>query len=153
MTRLSRHVSLTVLMAMLMVQVLLLGLDYLVQATAPHFWWLVIGRLVAGITGASFSAAYAYIADVTPPERRAAAFGTLGLAFGVGFVVGSSKEVTCTQTDVAPPPTVVFPDIEHAAVVDDPRAWSKARKVCIICRSFLGTYRRDSDVVSIVSSA
>lgn len=72
----------------LLLSVLLLGLDYLVQATAPHFWWLVIGRLVAGITGASFSAAYAYIADVTPPERRAAAFGTLGLAFGVGFVVG-----------------------------------------------------------------
>lgn len=72
----------------LLAAILMLGLDYLLQAVAPSFWWLVIGRLLAGITGASFSAAYAYIADVTPPEKRAANFGMMGLAFGFGFVVG-----------------------------------------------------------------
>ncbi|HQS69368.1 MAG: hypothetical protein B7Y36_06405 [Novosphingobium sp. 28-62-57] len=72
----------------LLAAVLMLGLNYLLQALAPNFGWLIAGRLLAGITGASFSAAYAYIADVTPPEKRAAAFGTMGLAFGIGFVVG-----------------------------------------------------------------
>ncbi|MCY1670580.1 TCR/Tet family MFS transporter [Novosphingobium sp. SL115] len=72
----------------LLAAVLMLGLDYLLQAIAPHFGWLIIGRLLAGVTGASFSAAYAYIADVTPPEKRAASFGMMGLAFGFGFVVG-----------------------------------------------------------------
>lgn len=72
----------------LLAAVLMLGLDYLLQAMAPHFWWLIIGRLLAGVTGASFSAAYAYIADVTAPEKRAASFGMMGLAFGFGFVVG-----------------------------------------------------------------
>lgn len=68
--------------------VLMLGLDYLLQALAPNFGWLLIGRLLAGVTGASYSAAYAYIADVSPPEKRAANFGLMGLAFGIGFVVG-----------------------------------------------------------------
>jgi len=72
----------------LLAAILAMGLDYLLQAAAPHFWWLAIGRVVAGITGASFSAAYAYIADVTPPEKRAASFGMMGMAFGIGFVVG-----------------------------------------------------------------
>ncbi|MFM9935311.1 MAG: TCR/Tet family MFS transporter [Novosphingobium sp.] len=68
--------------------VLAMALDYWLQAMAPAFWWLIIGRLVAGATGASFSAAYAYVADVTPPEKRAASFGLMGMAFGIGFVVG-----------------------------------------------------------------
>ena len=68
--------------------ILALGLDYLLQWGAPVFGWLIVGRLLAGVTGASFSAAYAYIADITPPEQRAASFGLVGLAFGVGFVVG-----------------------------------------------------------------
>ncbi len=65
-----------------------LGLDYLLQWGAPVFGWLIVGRLLAGVTGASFSAAYAYIADVTPPEKRAANFGLVGMAFGIGFVLG-----------------------------------------------------------------
>lgn len=72
----------------LLAAVLMLGLDYLLQAVAPSFAWLIVGRLLAGVTGASFSAAYAYIADISPPEKRAANFGMVGLAFGVGFVVG-----------------------------------------------------------------
>ena len=65
-----------------------LGLDYVLMALAPNLWWLFAGRVIAGITAASFSAATAYVADVTPPERRAGAFGLIGVAFGIGFVVG-----------------------------------------------------------------
>lgn len=72
----------------LLAAILAMGLDYVLQALAPAFWWLIIGRLFAGATGASFSAAYAYVADVTPPEKRAASFGLMGMAFGIGFVVG-----------------------------------------------------------------
>lgn len=64
------------------------GLDYLVMWLAPSLWWLVLGRLAAGITGASWSAAYAFIADISPPEKRAANFGLMGMAFGLGFIFG-----------------------------------------------------------------
>lgn len=64
------------------------GIDYLVQGLAPSLGWLVAGRMVAGVTGASYGAAYAYIADVTPPEKRAASFGLMGMAFGFGFIIG-----------------------------------------------------------------
>src|SRR6188768_828086 len=65
-----------------------LGLDYLLMALAPSLSWLFVGRLISGITSASFSTAGAYIADVTPEDERAAKFGMLGAAFGLGFVVG-----------------------------------------------------------------
>ena len=65
-----------------------LGLDYLLMALAPSLSWLFVGRLISGITSASYSTAGAYIADVTPKEQRAAKFGMLGAAFGLGFVVG-----------------------------------------------------------------
>jgi DHA1 family tetracycline resistance protein-like MFS transporter len=65
-----------------------LGLDYVVMALAPSLSWLFLGRVISGITAASISTAYAYVADVTPPEARAGRFGMLGAAFGVGFVLG-----------------------------------------------------------------
>ena len=65
-----------------------LGLDYILMALAPNVRWLFVGRVISGITAASISTAGAYIADVTPPEQRAAKFGLLGAAFGAGFVVG-----------------------------------------------------------------
>lgn len=65
-----------------------LGIDYLFMAYAPSLRWLFVGRLISGITAATFSTAGAYIADVTPPEKRAAGFGMIGAAWGVGFVVG-----------------------------------------------------------------
>jgi len=65
-----------------------LGLDYILMAIAPSLWWLFVGRVMSGITAASISAGYAYVADVTEPEQRAARFGMLGVAFGVGFVLG-----------------------------------------------------------------
>ena len=64
------------------------ALDYVLMALAPTLIWLFIGRVVSGITAASFSTAYAYIADVTAPEKRAKQFGMMGAAFGIGFVLG-----------------------------------------------------------------
>lgn len=58
------------------------------MALAPTLGWLFVGRLASGITGASFTTAGACIADVTPPDRRAASCGMLGAAFGGGFVLG-----------------------------------------------------------------
>jgi DHA1 family tetracycline resistance protein-like MFS transporter len=65
-----------------------LGLDYVFMALAPSWPWLLVGRIISGITAASVSTAGAYLADVLPPERRAAAFGMLGAAFGIGFILG-----------------------------------------------------------------
>ena len=65
-----------------------LGLDFILMALAPNLWWLLAGRVISGIAAASFSTAGAYISDVTPPEQRAASFGLIGAAFGIGFVLG-----------------------------------------------------------------
>jgi DHA1 family tetracycline resistance protein-like MFS transporter len=65
-----------------------LGLDYILMALAPDLTWLFVGRVISGITAASISTSFAYIADVTPAEKRAGAFGIIGAAFGVGFVLG-----------------------------------------------------------------
>jgi DHA1 family tetracycline resistance protein-like MFS transporter len=65
-----------------------LGLDYFLMALAPNLAWLFVGRVISGITAASISTAFAYIADVSPPERRAAAFGMVGAGFGLGFTLG-----------------------------------------------------------------
>src|SRR5512138_2477012 len=65
-----------------------LGFDYVLMALAPSLGWLFAGRVISGITGASVTTAWAYIADVTPPERRAAGYGMVGAAFGLGFVIG-----------------------------------------------------------------
>jgi DHA1 family tetracycline resistance protein-like MFS transporter len=65
-----------------------LGLDYLLMAWAPALNWLFLGRVISGLTASSIPTAMAYMADVTPRERRAAAFGMLNAAFGIGFVVG-----------------------------------------------------------------
>ncbi len=64
------------------------GLDYLILAFAPSIGWLFFGRILAGITGASFTTATAYIADISTPEKRAQNFGLIGVAFGVGFIIG-----------------------------------------------------------------
>lgn len=65
-----------------------LGLDYILMALAPSLVWLFVGRAISGICAASFSIPNAYIADVTPPEKRAAGYGMIGAAFGLGFVIG-----------------------------------------------------------------
>ncbi|GIW97320.1 MAG: hypothetical protein KatS3mg111_0653 [Pirellulaceae bacterium] len=65
-----------------------LGLDYVLMALAPNLLWLFVGRVLSGITAASYATAGAYIADVTPPEKRASAYGMFGAAWGIGFVIG-----------------------------------------------------------------
>ncbi len=65
-----------------------LGVDFLVQALAPTVGWLFVGRLLSGLCGASWIIANALIADVTPPEGRSKAYGLMGAAFGLGFVIG-----------------------------------------------------------------
>lgn len=72
----------------LIVSLLMLGVDNLITGLAPTIGWLFIGRVLTGIAGASYTTANAYIADVSPPEKRAANFGLTGAAFGIGFVVG-----------------------------------------------------------------
>ena len=65
-----------------------LGIDYIFMAWAPTMAWLFVGRIIAGISGASFTTATAYIADISEPEKRAQNFGLVGAAFGLGFIIG-----------------------------------------------------------------
>ncbi|MEN2283353.1 TCR/Tet family MFS transporter [Algoriphagus sp. SE2] len=72
----------------LLLSLLGLGIDYVFHALAPTLFWLFVGRLVAGIFGASFTTATAYIADISTPEKRSQNFGLIGAAFGLGFIIG-----------------------------------------------------------------
>ena len=72
----------------LIASMLAFGVDYALMAIAPSLAWLFLGRTVAGIAGAVYGPASSVIADVTPPERRSAAFGYISAAFGIGFVIG-----------------------------------------------------------------
>ncbi len=72
----------------LLLSLLTFGIDYALMAFAPTVTWLFVGRAIAGMAGAAHSAANAYIADVSPPEKRAQNFGLMGAAFGLGFIVG-----------------------------------------------------------------
>ncbi len=72
----------------ILISVFGLGLDYVLMALAPNLRWLWLGRILSGITAASFSTAGAYISDVTPPEKRAQSYGLMGAAWGIGFVLG-----------------------------------------------------------------
>ncbi|WP_395450115.1 TCR/Tet family MFS transporter [Aminobacter sp. UC22_36] len=65
-----------------------LAADYVLMAVAPNLWWLALGRIVAGVTSSSFTTVFAYMADITPPEGRARAYGLIGAAFSAGFVAG-----------------------------------------------------------------
>lgn len=72
----------------LLVSLLAFAVDYIFLALAPTYGWLFVGRIISGITGASFTVASAYIADVSTPETRAKNFGMIGMAFGLGFIIG-----------------------------------------------------------------
>jgi DHA1 family tetracycline resistance protein-like MFS transporter len=80
-----------------------LGLDYVVMALAPSLGWLFLGRLISGGAAASFSTASAYIADITPADKRAARFGMLGGAFGLGFILGPAIGGYLGQVDLRLP--------------------------------------------------
>lgn len=79
------------------------GIDYLLTAFAPTIFWLFVGRAIAGITGASFTTAAAYIADVSEPEKRAQNFGMIGVAFGIGFIIGPALGGFLGQYDIRLP--------------------------------------------------
>ena len=72
----------------LLLSVFGLAVDYLLTAFAPNMWWLFLGRTIAGLCGASYTTANAYLADITKPDDRAKAFGLIGAAFGLGFIIG-----------------------------------------------------------------
>jgi MFS transporter, DHA1 family, tetracycline resistance protein len=72
----------------LLMSLLGFGIDYLLLGFAPDLWWFFLGRMIAGVTGASFTVAGAYVADVSAPEKREQNFGLIGAAFGLGFIVG-----------------------------------------------------------------
>lgn len=76
-----------------------LGLDYIFMALAPNVAWLFVGRAISGMASSSFSTAGAYIADVTSIEQRAAAFGKMGVAFGLGFILGPAVGGLLGATD------------------------------------------------------
>ncbi len=79
------------------------ALDYLFTAFAPTLVWLFVGRAIAGITGASFSTAAAYIGDVSTPEKKAQNFGMIGVAFGIGFIIGPALGGILGQYDIRLP--------------------------------------------------
>jgi DHA1 family tetracycline resistance protein-like MFS transporter len=81
----------------LLLSLLGLGLDYILHAYAPSIVWLFIGRLIAGIMGASITTATAYIADISTPEKRAQNFGLIGAAFGLGFIIGPVIGGVCSK--------------------------------------------------------
>lgn len=80
-----------------------LAVDFLFMAFAPTLWWLLLGRVLNGATAASFSTASAYVADVTPPERRAKVFGWMGSAFSFGFIMGPTIGGFLGQHDLRVP--------------------------------------------------
>jgi MFS transporter, DHA1 family, tetracycline resistance protein len=80
-----------------------LGFDYILLSVAPSIWWLVLGRVVAGVFGATFTPVGAYIADVSPPEKRAANFGLIGIAFGLGFIAGPALGGLLGETNLRLP--------------------------------------------------
>ena len=65
-----------------------LAADFALMALAPNLWWLAVGRILGGITSSSFTTVFAYMADITPPEGRARAYGLIGAAFSAGFIAG-----------------------------------------------------------------
>lgn len=87
----------------LLISLLGLGFDYLIQAFAPTIAWLFVGRILAGICGASITVANSYIADVSAPEKRAQNFGIIGLAFGLGFIIGPEIGGFFAQIDLKLP--------------------------------------------------
>lgn len=72
----------------LILSLAMLGVDYIITGLAPTIAWLFIGRTLSGMAGAAYPTVNAYIADISPPEKRAANFGMVGAAFGVGFILG-----------------------------------------------------------------
>src|SRR3989441_7659120 len=80
-----------------------LGIDYMVMALAPNLEWFFVGRILSGITSSSYATAAAYVADVTPVERRAGAFGMVGAMWGIGFILGPAIGGGVGEFGIPPP--------------------------------------------------
>jgi len=87
----------------LLISIFGLGIDYVFMALAPTLSWLFVGRIINGVTSASFSTANAYVADVTAPQARAKAFGLMGSAFSIGFIIGPAIGGALGQIDLRLP--------------------------------------------------
>ncbi len=86
-----------------LISLLGMGLDYVLMALAPSLSWLFLGRILSGITASNGPAAFAYVADITPTERRAGAFGLLGAAWALGFIMGPAVGGLLGQIDLRLP--------------------------------------------------
>src|SRR2546425_9529376 len=80
-----------------------LGIDYMIMALAPNLEWFFVGRILSGITSSSYATAAAYVADVTPVERRAGAFGMVGAMWGIGFILGPAIGGGVGEFGIRPP--------------------------------------------------
>ncbi|MEM6940667.1 MAG: MFS transporter [Pseudomonadota bacterium] len=80
-----------------------LTVDYIIMALAQTYWLLLLGRLIAGVAGATYITATAYISDIASPEERGAAFGMIGAAFGIGFVLGPALGGIASAIDISAP--------------------------------------------------
>jgi DHA1 family tetracycline resistance protein-like MFS transporter len=87
----------------LLVSLTALGVDYIIMGFAPSLVWLFVGRMIAGVAAATFATANAYIADITDEEERAARFGLIGAAWGVGFVLGPALGGLLGEFDIRLP--------------------------------------------------
>ncbi|MDX1742133.1 MAG: MFS transporter [Ruegeria sp.] len=87
----------------LIAALVMLALDYLIMALADSFWLLLLGRTLAGLAGATYITATAYIADISSPRERAANFGLIGAAFGIGFVLGPAIGGVAAAISIAAP--------------------------------------------------
>src|SRR6185312_13707898 len=129
-----------------------LAFDYLLMAFAPNLGWLFVGRVLSGLTAAGMAVASAYIADVTPPDKRAATFGLIGAAWGVGFIVGPAiggflGDINLRLPFVGAAVLTLVGALYGLFVLPEslkaenraPFAWSKANPVGSL--SFLGSHR------------
>ena len=87
----------------LIAALVMLAIDYVIMALAGTFWMLLLGRTLAGLAGATYITATAYIADISTPEKKAANFGLIGAAFGVGFVLGPALGGVAAEISVTAP--------------------------------------------------
>lgn len=87
----------------LIAALVMLALDYVIMALAGNFWLLLLGRTLAGLAGATYITATAYIADISSPQEKAANFGLIGAAFGIGFVLGPAVGGIAAEISIAAP--------------------------------------------------
>lgn len=124
-----------------------LGIDYLLMGFANSIWLLFVGRMLSGISGATISTAKAYIADITEPDKRAQAFGLVGAAFGIGFIMGPALGGQLGEIDARAPffaaAILAFVNVAYGFLVLPESLDSKNRREFAIQRANpLGSFRQ-----------